>query len=98
MPSAQKSIIIAWPLQLKADGMSVSKITVFVRDIKGGPVKGKNVSLRTAVGKIKVIQEITDKEGKAKFELSSSTPGKAEISAFIGKSIKVTQPLSILFK
>jgi len=99
-PSVKKSLIIAWPLTLKANGKSLSLITVFVRNNKGQPIGNKKISLTTNLGKIAALQSTTNKIGKATFTIKSSRPGIAKINAFIkmNNQLKLQQTMKIEFK
>lgn len=97
-PSGSNSIIIVWPLKVPADGKSTALITIFVRSASDKPVSNKQVSLSSSLGKIKNINEMSDKEGKVEFQLSSSEKGIAEINAMIDESIEITQKVSVKFE
>lgn len=98
VPSAEKTVMLGWPLTVKSDGVSTSKVTVFVRTEKGVPVKDVSVDLKADLGDVRGIQVKTDKKGKAVFEVSSDSPGKANISAFLNGKLEVKQKLSIFFE
>ena len=95
--SPQQSLIFVWPLQLKADGKSVATITVFVRNSKTEAISGKRVNIISSLGNVTQNQNITDKDGKAVFQLSSISPGIAEIEAIIDNT-KIAKKLSINFE
>lgn len=95
--SERNTVVLAWPLRLPADGKSKCKITVFVRSTNGKPLSNKNVTLTSSSGAIDPSLVISDKEGKAEFQLSSSTPGIAEIEA-TADNLKVIQKISVKFE
>lgn len=97
LPSANESIILAWPLQLNADGKSQSTINVFVRNEKQVPVSNKKVTLTSTLGQIEETQPISDKQGKTEFKISSTQPGVAEITAQIEGGIILTKKITIEF-
>src|SRR4030042_2969092 len=43
VPSANNSLVLAWPLTIKADGVTQSRITVFLRNDKNMPVGNRPV-------------------------------------------------------
>ncbi|OGK62484.1 hypothetical protein A2334_05610 [Candidatus Roizmanbacteria bacterium RIFOXYB2_FULL_38_10] len=98
LPSSANSLIFAYPLTVKADGITESTINVFVRSDKGIPVKEQKVTLASTVGSIKENEASTDDQGKATFHLSSSSKGVAEIEVMIGGSLKLNQKLSVKFE
>lgn len=95
--SAEKSLVFAWPLSLKADGEEESEITVFIRSEDGRSIEGKTVTLETTLGEVLEDTVVTDKGGKALFTLTSSSPGVAEITAIVDNST-VTRTVSVKFE
>lgn len=95
--SAEKSLIFAWPLTLKADGTEESEITVFIRTEDGRAIEGKSVTLETTAGQVLEDTVVTDKGGKALFTLTSSSPGVAEITAIVD-NITVKRTVSVKFE
>lgn len=85
--SAEKSGILAFPVQLKADGVSASDITVFVRNGKGEVLANKSVRIKNSLGE---IQDVTTDENLKKgigiFKVTSKTPGIAKITAVVDGS------------
>lgn len=96
LPSAEKSLIFAWPLTTKADNQSPVQINVFVRNASDVPLSNKKVVLTTSLGTIKENEVVTDKVGKATFNLSSNNPGIAEISASVDQ-IQLKQKVTVKF-
>ena len=98
LPSATNSLLFAYPLSQKADGISKSTINVFVRSEKGMPVKEQKVSVDTTLGTFDVADATTDDQGKATFQLASKTAGIASISVVVGGNLSLTQKLSVKFE
>lgn len=96
-PSEQNSLIFAWPLSVAADGQSTSEVTVFVRNIDGTGLEGKQVNLTTSVGTFQTGSAVTDTDGKALFQLSSQSPGVAEINAMVDNK-KLLRKITVEFK
>ncbi len=93
----ENSYLFASPLQAKADGKELIRVTVFILDGRGLGVPGKEVSLNlpSTVNSIPT-QPTTDDTGKAIFDLSSASAGKFEIQAHTeGKSLP--QKVRIVF-
>lgn len=98
LPSIANSLIFAFPLTVKADGVSQSTVNIFIRSDKGMPVKEQKISLSTSLGDIKEADKATDDQGKATFYITSSKPGIAAIEATIGGTMTLSQKLSIKFE
>lgn len=98
IPSPEKSIIFGWPLSAPADGITKVEINIFVRNLKNLPLSNKKVNVLSNLGEIKEIQPITDKNGKASFIITSSTPGLAEIKAKVDNQIELSQKLTVKFE
>jgi hypothetical protein len=97
VPSSESSLIFAWPLNAKANGTDKVQINVFVRNSKNLPLNNKRVAFETSLGLINSISDLTDKSGKATFELTSNQPGIAEIKALIDNQVQVKQTVTIKF-
>lgn len=95
--SADKSLIFAWPLTLKANGEDTSEITIFVRNEDGKGIAGKIVSLQTTVGDVKEPAGTTDSTGKVLFHISSSNAGVAEIQTLVDNN-PIRKKVSIKFE
>lgn len=95
--SSEKSLMFAWPLDVKADGKTTSLITIFVRDDEGKAVADKNVRVQTTVGELQESGAVTDKGGKALFHVSSATPGVAEIQAVVDNT-PIRRKISVKFE
>ena len=98
VPSAKASLLFAYPLLVKADGVAKSSISIFIRSDKGMPVKDQKIVLSVSVGQLSASEVTTDEKGKATVTLTSTTPGTSVIEAAIGGSEKITQPLSVTFE
>lgn len=98
-PSPARSKILAWPFpSVKADGLTESTISVFVVSESDKPISDRTVSLSSSLGKLTNPTSITDKNGKATFNLSSASPGIAEIEAVVEPDIKLNQKISLSFE
>jgi hypothetical protein len=96
-PSPRTSLIFAWPLRNKADGITPSEIQVFSRNRDGKALSDKPVQLVTSVGEVKEDTVTTDAQGKATFHLISNKPGVAEIKAIID-NIEIENSVSVKFE
>jgi len=98
-PSAQTSLIFAWPLTAKV-GDKV-EVNVFIRNANNLPLDKKPVKLVTNLGLVNGTQESTsesNKTGKVNFTLSSDTVGIAELTAFVNNNIQLIQKVSVKFE
>ena len=98
-PSAQTSLIFAWPLTAKV-GNKV-EVNVFIRNANNLPLDKKPVKLVTNLGLVNGTQESTsesDKTGKVNFTLSSDTAGIAELTVFINNNVQLIQKVSVKFE
>lgn len=98
-PSAQTSLIFAWPLTAKV-GNKV-EVNVFIRNANNLPLDKKPVKLVTNLGLVNGTSESTsesDKTGKVNFTLSSDTVGTAELTAFVNNNIQLIQKVSVKFE
>lgn len=98
LPSSKNSIILAWPLTIKADGKSESVISVFVRSQSNKPVTSKVVRLSTTLGTIKEPEMITNKEGVSIFHLVSNKSGTAELSAVVDQTTPIDHKITVKFE
>lgn len=96
--SAESSLLFAYPLLLKADGIQKSVINVFIRSTKGIPVKDQKATILTTLGTLSDSEVTTDEQGKASIQLSSTQKGVASIEVLIGGTTKLTQKLSVKFE
>ena len=97
-PSAQASLIFAWPLTAKV-GDKV-EVNVFIRNANNSPLEKKQVRLVTNLGLVNGAKESTsesNKTGKVNFTLSSDAVGIAELTAFV-KNIEISQKVSVKFE
>lgn len=91
IPSAERSKIIAWPLEVKANGVNEAVINVFIVSESDKPLSNKVVTLTTTCGQLKQSASTTDNNGKATFQLSSNNPGcSAVIGAMVEPNIILT--------
>ncbi len=97
-PSAEKSLIFAWPLTAKATGQDKVMINVFIRNEKNQPLANKLVSLTTTLGQLDAETQTTDKSGKVTFNLTSTQTGIAQIQAIVDNKVQLKQSLTIKFE
>ncbi len=97
-PSAEKSVILAWPLSVSLKEPTNVKITVFVVNKKGVPLANKKVTLTSNIGRFKENDLMTDKLGKAEFYLVNDSPGIANIEAIVNDNIILKNKISIKFE
>lgn len=95
-PSADKSLIFAWPLTIKADGIEESEVNVFIRNDNNTLISNQRVELRSSLGDVKNITTISDINGKSTFKISSKIVGSTELSAVV-EGIKLTNKLTVKF-
>ena len=98
-PSAQTSLIFAWPLTAKV-GDKV-EVNVFIRNADNLPLDKKQVKLVTNLGLVNGTQEstsVSNKTGKVNFTLFSNTAGIAELTAFVNNNIQLIQKISVKFE
>ncbi len=96
--SADKSLVFAWPLTQKADGVSVVKVDVFVRSSDNQPVAAKPVAIQSTLGTVIAVASTSDKSGKATFNLTSTSPGIATLTVTIDNSITTSKNISVKFE
>jgi len=97
LPVKENSYLFASPIQAKADGQEKIRITVFLLDSNGLGVSQQAVTLKfPSTLLLETLQSTTDDFGKATFNLSSTTPGKFEISAST-PNFALSQKINLLF-
>ena len=95
-PSADKTLIFAWPLSPNVT--QPVTVDIFVRSKSGKPVENREVLMQTTLGTMNPNLGKSDKNGKASFTLISSTPGVADVSAVVDNSITINQKVSVRFE
>ena len=95
-PSADKSLIFAWPLTIKADGIEEAEVNVFIRNDNNKLISNQSVELRSSLGEVKNIIAISDINGKTTFKITSKVVGSTELSAVV-EGIKLTNKLTVKF-
>jgi hypothetical protein len=97
LPVKENSYLFASPIQAKADGQEKIRVTIFLLDSQGLGVSQQLVTLKVPLAlQVETIQSTTDDLGKATFNLSSSVPGKFEISASTS-DLNLSQKINLLF-
>ena len=92
--SLPDSYVIGEKILCRADGEDKCIVNVFLLDENGKPVVGKSVSMGgDAV--INTLNQLSDKDGKVSFEVSSSSEGQANLTVLyqsspIGSGVTVT--------
>jgi len=93
----ENSYLFASPLQAKADNKEMIRLTIFLLDGRGLGVANQTVTLNLPKNiTITNQQEITDQNGKAIFDLVSSTAQTANITAKTDTA-KLPQSVKIIF-
>lgn len=92
--SLNDSYVLGETILAKADGVDKCVVNVFIMDASGKGVAGKNVSL-TGIDGISPEVRVTDKDGKASFNIVSSEEGTFPLEATVdgapvGRSVRVT--------
>lgn len=78
--SAKDSLLVGQKMMAKADGQEKCVVNVFVLDKTGKGIKSKLVQL-SGLGE---LESVTDADGKALFELTSTEARQYELSAQVG--------------
>lgn len=97
--SASQSTLSASPTSVAADGSSVSVVTATVKNAAGSPLAGKIVSLSSSRGASDTILSMgstTGVDGKAYFQVRSTTAGSAIFTA-IADGVTITQTAAVTF-
>ena len=95
--SLSNSLIFAWPLEVPADGSTISEITVFIRNSEGKGVPAQRVALTSSIGTLAVPVAQTTDDGKAVFRISSAQIGVAQIEALVNNR-KLQRTISVKFR
>lgn len=90
------SLIFAWPLEMEANAETPSEITVFIRDNQGKGIPEKQVRVTSSLGQLEGTPATTDDQGKVTFLLTSTTPGIAQVEAFVDNR-KLQKTISVQF-
>lgn len=81
----------------KADGKDACVVNVFVRDSQDIGVVGRSVELSGAAN-ISPEQVVTDVNGVAKFEITSTTEGQFKIEATVDGAPMVGKMVTVTFR
>ena len=92
--SEVNTTIYAYPLKIKADGRTQSKIDLFVANSDSLPVPNKIVVASSTIGTLSPTNALTNNMGHASYILTMEEPGIATIqftvdSVLLGKQITV---------
>jgi hypothetical protein len=97
LTSLANSYLFASPIQAKADGQELIRLTVFLLDGQGLGIAGQKIDLlRSQTLTVHETQPLTDDAGKAIFDLSSLTAGAYELTARIAAK-NLPQKVKIIF-
>ncbi|MFH1704606.1 MAG: invasin domain 3-containing protein [Patescibacteria group bacterium] len=96
--SASKSLVIAAPKKVRADGIRTGKVVVVARNASGQVLSGKTVTLGSSFSSVSMnqTQAVTNAYGIAKFVVYSGTPGLAQFTATADGAVLDKKP-SITF-
>lgn len=93
----ENSYLFASPLQAKADGKEMVRVTVFLLDGRGLGVGNQTVNLKLPNSvTVNNQQEITDQSGKAIFDISSVTAQTINITATTN-NLTLPQKVRVVF-
>lgn len=93
----ENSYLFASPLQAKADGKEMVRITVFLLDGRGLGVGNQTVSLKIPNSvTVNNQQEITDQSGKVVFDLSSTVTQTINVTATTN-NLTLPQKVRVVF-
>ena len=92
--SISDSYLLGGDILAKADGVDKSMVNVYVLDKNSKGVKGVQVGLS---GMGQELMELSDVDGKAVFELTSTTEGTFELTASVG-GVPLTKTLKVTFR
>ena len=95
--SSEKSLMFAWPLDLKADGKDTTLLTIFIRDEDWKAIADKTVRIQSSIGTVREPASVTDKGGKALFHITSDAAGVAEIQALVDNT-PIRRKISVKFE
>ena len=82
MVSIKDSYVLGSRILARADGEDKCKVNVFLMDKKRKGVAGKRVEL-VGMSDLVVVKGVTDNNGMASFEISSSEAGQFELTATV---------------
>lgn len=79
--SPENSYVFVSPLQAKADGQELIRVTIFILNNQGLGLPGKQVDLKNSQQlKVQTIKGNSDEYGRAVFDVSSADSGEFYIS------------------
>ena len=93
----ENSYLFASPIQAKADGKEMVRLTIFLLDGRGLGVANQTVTLDLPSSvTVKNQQEISDSSGKTFFDISSTIAQSINVTAKVGTS-KLPQKVRVVF-
>lgn len=90
------SYIIGDKILARADGVDVCTVNVFLLDRSGKGVAGQRVEL-TGIEGVKKINELSDKDGRVSFRLTSTKEGQFPIKASFNGT-ELSQTIVVTFR
>lgn len=90
------SYIIGDKILARADGVDICTINVFLLDKDGKGVAGQTVDL-TGIEGIKKVNELSDKDGRVSFRLTSMEEGQFPVRASFG-GLELPQTIVVTFR
>ena len=90
------SYIIGDKILARADGVDVCTVNVFLLDRSGKGVTGQTVEL-TGIEGVKKINELSDKDGRVSFRLTSTKEGQFPIKASFNGT-ELSQTIVVTFR
>lgn len=94
--SINNSYILGDKMLAKADGQDMTVVNVFALDKDGKGVSGKTVSLK-GTSKIEPATGITDNQGKAAFNLTSTVETQDKVTAVI-EGVAMSGTVTVTFR
>lgn len=95
-PSAQQSLILAYPLTIASNSSEEATIDVFIRSSSNAPVADRDVQVSATAGSVTPSRVTTDRMGKASFKFSpAGDKGLAEITAVVDNTLQLSQKVTI---
>jgi len=75
-----KTVVILSKLEVVANGIDSSKISVFTRNDNGTGLSGRRVNISSTLGVVNPPSMVSDNYGKTEFKLTSTNIGTADLS------------------
>lgn len=95
--SFKTSLILGEKILAKADGKDSCIVNVFVMDDSGKGVAGKRVEMEAEGVKVTAKTEVTDKDGKMSFEITSTEERQYKVTATV-EGVPLSRSLIVTFR